>query len=261
MWMDPDVDGLLIGRQLCRWTTVLSSRQANNSNHTSTNDHPPFMLPLPNHPQPVQEAFNPPSMSHIPPVDPLSQALYRVNLSQHPNKPAGIVGACLCLDSGTGPCSTPAWHLSASISDVSESAAASPSPSDSDANAGSTAWHKWTADRQYVALQKEHCCLTYGFLTQNDNMALWTTSSSHNFLYTWDSPIHGVFTTTNVPVPSTWYVYLPDIGLTFCEYFLHPDAWGNNAKYVESLIRGTSGLLSVLYAHPTYNLGKTFFSD
>jgi hypothetical protein len=75
----------------------LSSRQANNSNRTSTNDHPLFMLPLPNHPQPVQEAFNQLLISHIPSVELLSQVLHRVNLAQHPNRPAGIVGTCLAM--------------------------------------------------------------------------------------------------------------------------------------------------------------------
>jgi hypothetical protein len=57
------------------------------------------------------------------------------------------------------------------------------------------------------------------------------------FLGYMGNPIHGVFTTTNDPIPPTWYIYLTDIGLTFREYFLCPDASGNNAKYfMESLI-------------------------
>jgi hypothetical protein len=74
-------------------------------------------------------------------------------------------------------------------------------------------------------------------------------------------PIHGVFTATNDPVPPTLYIYRTDIGLTFREYFLCPDASGNDAKYfVESLIRGTSSLPITLYARPTYDLGDTFFA-
>jgi hypothetical protein len=55
-----------------------------NSAQSDANDQPLSLPPPPIHPQPAQEAFTAPSLSHIPSVDPLSQTLHHVNSAQRP---------------------------------------------------------------------------------------------------------------------------------------------------------------------------------
>jgi hypothetical protein len=86
----PNVNGSGLGwsfdRGATTWqSTNRSSRQQSDNYCLFTANHPPGMQLPPNHPQPIQEAFNPPLQSHLPAVDPLSQMLHRVNSAQRPN--------------------------------------------------------------------------------------------------------------------------------------------------------------------------------
>jgi hypothetical protein len=264
----PNVNGSGLGRSFDRGATTgqstnRSSRQQSDSHCLFTTNRPPGMQPPPNRPQPIQEAFNPPSQSYLPAVDPLSQTLHRVNSAQRPH-----VGR----------------HAPPANAFVTTSASA-PAPPQRD-----TFLPPYQADQtqhppmlapQLVTPMQVQLLDTNGRPLQTSNASLfkknvvdtWFLDAKRQygpqnyfffaqFLAYMGDPIHGVFTATNDPVPPTWYIYPTDIGLTFREYFLRPDASGNDAKYfVESLIRGTSSLPIALYARPTYDLGDTFFAD